>query len=165
MYASFLAPVGHMNQALSSHAPDRRTTRDRPAERLLQPFDKVRITARGGSVQQFAVERPDVTEGRLAQPHRLFEHRVEDRREIAGRGVDDLQDLGGRGLLLQRLAEVAVASRQCPEQTNVLDGDRGLVGEGFDQLDLGGSEGPDLAPPASDDADRPAFAEYRYPEK
>ena len=34
---------------------------------------------------------------------RLFEHRVEHRPEVAGRAVDDLQDLGGRGLLLQRL--------------------------------------------------------------
>ena len=40
----------------------------------------------------------------LAQPHRLFQHRIEHRREIAGRGVDDLQHLGGRGLLLQCLA-------------------------------------------------------------
>jgi hypothetical protein len=38
-----------------------------------------------------------------AQAHRLFEHRVEHGHKIAGRGVDDLQYLGGRGLLLQRL--------------------------------------------------------------
>ena len=42
-------------------------------------------------------------ESGLAEAHRLFEHRVEHRREIAGRGIDDLQHLGGRGLLLQRL--------------------------------------------------------------
>ena len=34
---------------------------------------------------------------------RLFQYRVEHRREVAGRGIDDLQHLGGRGLLLQRL--------------------------------------------------------------
>ena len=41
----------------------------------------------------------------LAQPRCLFEHRVEHRREVAGRGVDDPQHLGGRGLLLQRLGQ------------------------------------------------------------
>src|SRR5207302_10929220 len=35
-----------------------------------------------------------------AEMQSLFEHCVENRREIAGRRVDDLQDLGGRGLLL-----------------------------------------------------------------
>ena len=37
--------------------------------------------------------------------HCLFEHRVEYRREVAGRGIDDLQHFGGRGLLFQRLAK------------------------------------------------------------
>ena len=46
----------------------------------------------------------------LAQAHRLFEHRVEHRREVAGRGIDDLQHLGGRGLLLQA-SRVSVISR------------------------------------------------------
>ena len=36
---------------------------------------------------------------------------VEHRREIAGRGVDDLQHLGGRGLLLQRLARLSQEPR------------------------------------------------------
>jgi hypothetical protein len=39
----------------------------------------------------------------LAQPHRLFEHRVEHPGEVAGRAVDDLQDFGNGGLLRQRL--------------------------------------------------------------
>jgi hypothetical protein len=34
---------------------------------------------------------------------RLFQHRIEHRREIAGRAVDDSQHLGGRGLLRLRL--------------------------------------------------------------
>jgi len=40
------------------------------------------------------------TMGNAAQRHRLVEHRIEHRGEIAGRAVDDLQHLGGRGLLL-----------------------------------------------------------------
>ena len=47
---------------------------------------------------------------RAAQTHRFFEHRIEHRRKIAGRGIDDLQHLGGRGLLFQA-SRVSVISR------------------------------------------------------
>ena len=57
-------------------------------------------------MKRIAVVRAKRTTNRFAEPHGLFEHRVEHRREVAGRGVDDLQHLGGRGLLLQRLARL-----------------------------------------------------------
>jgi hypothetical protein len=41
----------------------------------------------------------------------LFQHCIEYRRELAGRGVDDLQYFGGRGLLLQRLARLGQEPR------------------------------------------------------
>jgi len=41
----------------------------------------------------------------VAETSCLVEDRIENGREIAGRAVDDLQDLGGRGLLLQALAQ------------------------------------------------------------
>jgi hypothetical protein len=44
---------------------------------------------------------------RLAEPHCFLQHDVEHRRKIAGRGVDDLQYLSGRGLLLSRISEFA----------------------------------------------------------
>ena len=47
-----------------------------------------------------------------------------------GELADDAQDLAGRGLLLQRLGEVAVACVELREQAHVLDGDHGLIGEG-----------------------------------
>ena len=64
--------------------------------------------ARGAvaTLEHVAVSKSKVSRSGLAQPHRLFEHRVEYRREVAGRGIDDLQYLGGRGLLLQRLARL-----------------------------------------------------------
>jgi hypothetical protein len=48
---------------------------------------------------QFAIEIPQDAKARLAQPHCFFEHRVEHWGEIAGRGIDDLEHVGGRGLL------------------------------------------------------------------
>src|SRR6516165_4342012 len=40
-------------------------------------------------------------EGRAAQPHRFFEHRIENRGKLAGRTVDYLEYLGGRRLSFQ----------------------------------------------------------------
>src|SRR3954462_6806773 len=49
---------------------------------------------------------PPISRRSPAQPHRLVEHRVEHRREVAWRRIDDLQHLGGRGLLVERLARL-----------------------------------------------------------
>jgi hypothetical protein len=59
---------------------------------------------RGNCAEDLAVESEQDAVRGLAQAHRPVEHRVENRREIAGRAVDDPQHLGGRGLLLQGLA-------------------------------------------------------------
>jgi len=40
---------------------------------------------------------------------RLVKDRIENGREIARRGIDDLQDLGGRGLLRERLVTLGFA--------------------------------------------------------
>ena len=62
--------------------------------------------------------------------------RVEHRLQFAGRAGDDLEHLGGRGLLLQRLGQISRARLHLVEQPHVLDRDHRLVGEGRDQLDL-----------------------------
>src|SRR3954453_23738672 len=63
------------------------------------------------TVPTLAVKGLQMAKRGAAQPHRLLEHRVEYRREVAGRGVDDLQHLGGRGLLRQRLARLGQQPR------------------------------------------------------
>ena len=59
---------------------------------------------------------------RLAQLRRGFDQCIEHRLQIEGRAADDLEHVGGGGLLLQRLAQLV-------EQPRVLDGDDGLAGE------------------------------------
>ena len=44
----------------------------------------------------------------LAKRVRRLDDRVEHRLQVDRRAADDLQDLGGRGLLLQRLGQLAV---------------------------------------------------------
>ena len=69
-------------------------------------------------------------------PRRALDDGVEDRLHVRRRAADDPEHLGGCRLMLQGLAQFGVALLEFLEQTDVLDGDHGLVGEGFKQLDL-----------------------------
>ena len=60
-------------------------------------------------VKGFAIEPPKAAKRGFAEVHRLFQHRIENRRDVAGLGIDDLQDFGGRGLPLQRLVTLGFA--------------------------------------------------------
>jgi len=93
------------------------------SDRLAEYIDQFRWkSARGDRGNLLAVVGHQRAKCGAAQRHRLVEHRVEHRREIAGRRVDDLQHLGGRGLLLQRLARFV-------DEPRVLDRDHRLRGE------------------------------------
>jgi hypothetical protein len=76
---------------------------------LLQLLENIRLATRGDEVEQLAVERPNTRLIGIAQADRPLDHGVEHRREIAGRGIDDLQYLGGGGLLLERLVTLGSA--------------------------------------------------------
>ena len=58
----------------------------------------------------------------LAQSRRRLDQRIEHRLQVEGRAADDLEHVGGGGLLLQRFAQLV-------EQARVLDGDDGLGGK------------------------------------
>ena len=66
----------------------------------------------------------------------LIQYRLEHRRQVPRRGVDDLQNLGGCGLLFN-------ASR-CSSADAILDGDDRLIGKGADKVYL--SVGKQLEP-------------------
>ena len=76
-----------------------------------------------------AIIGPKDAKRRLAQVHRLLQHRIEHRRQVAGRRIDHLQHLGSRGLLLQRLPLLG-------DQPRVLHRDHRLGGEVLQQRDL-----------------------------
>ena len=83
---------------------------------------------RGNASPSIAIQRAELASQRRAA---LSSDGVEHRLQFAGRAADDLQDLAGRGLLLQRLGELARARLQLLEQPHVLDRDHRLVGEGL----------------------------------
>jgi hypothetical protein len=96
---------------------------------LPDPIAKLRVAVYGTKMEAFTVPGSENTKGRLAQARCLFQHRLEHRREVAGRAVDDLQYLGGRRLLFQRLARLG-------NQPRVFHRDHCLRGKVLQQRDL-----------------------------
>jgi hypothetical protein len=62
---------------------------------------------RRSDTKNLSIAEIHVSESGLANAHRVCEYGLENRLQLPGRRRDDLQHLGGRGLLLQRLAESA----------------------------------------------------------
>src|SRR5215469_9517045 len=88
-----------MDEAFAADDASVRTLRIRPIWRSRYKLGVGgRRVAQRYRVKAFTVIGPKNAKPGVAQSCRLFEHRVEHRREIAGRGVDDLKDLGRRGL-------------------------------------------------------------------
>jgi hypothetical protein len=106
-----------------------------------------RSVMRGGDAKVVAIAEIQISELGLADPHRIPQHRLEYRGKLAGRARDDTEDLGGRGLLLKRLAQLI-------EQPRVLNRDDGLRGEIRHQLDLLVGEGPNLGAVDGDGANQ-----------
>src|SRR5262245_1661680 len=92
--------------------------------------------------------------GDVAEAVRLVQNRVEHRGEIARRGVDDTQYLGGRRLLLQGLARLG-------DQPRILHRDDRLRGEILQQRDLLVGERPYLAPIEGHVAEKRLFLAQR----
>src|SRR6516162_6377123 len=65
------------------------------------------ITSLHHRAPRLAIKDPQRPESSAAKLMRLLQDHLEDRREVAGRGIDDLQDLSGRGLLIQCLARIS----------------------------------------------------------
>ena len=100
----------------------------------------------------------DLATVRLAKPRGRLDQRVKHRLQVESRAADGLEHVGGRGLLLQRLAELS-------EQAGVLDSDNGLAGEVLDQLDLLVGERADLLAVDVDVANQLVLFEHRNEEK
>ena len=95
---------------------------------------------------------------RVAFSSKRLEHGV----QLARRTADDLQHVGGGGLLLQRFAQVFRALAQFPEQAGILDRNDGLSGEIAQQLDLLVGERPDLLSIDRDQTNEFGILEHRH---
>src|SRR5262245_1839684 len=100
----------------------------------------------------------------LAEPHSVLGHRLEHRLEIEGGPPDHLEELAGRRLLLERDSQLAVTCLELLEQTHVLEGNHGLVGERLKERDLFVAERSRLTAPDADRPRRLPLAEDRHGE-
>jgi hypothetical protein len=75
------------------------------------------------------LQQKQVPELRFANPHGVCQQSIENRLKLTGRTADNLQNVGGGGLLLERFAQLV-------KQPRILDGDYGLVSKIAHQLDL-----------------------------
>ncbi len=80
----------------------------------------------------------------FAKPCRVLNQCIQNRLKIKRRAAYDFQNFAGRRLLVQSLAQITIAFLQFFEQPHILDGDHGLVGEGFEKGDLLLGERPNL---------------------
>ncbi len=112
------------------------------------------VHLRCGDPENRTVLQQDAAEGCVAQAGGLRHDRVEHGRQVAGMGADQPQRLGRRGLQFQRLGQGSVAFLDLGEQSGVVDGDRGLVGECLQQTQLVVGVSAGLLTVEVDDADR-----------
>src|SRR5262245_37107378 len=114
----------------------------------------------GSQLELILVDQQERGICRLAEPTGVLDQRIQYRLQICRGTRNNLENLAGGSLLLQRLAHLRVSLReglvlllQFREQPHVLDGDYGLVGEGRQQGDLSLGERIDGGAADDDDAD------------
>src|SRR5262249_8151198 len=91
----------------------------------------------------------------VAEPGCRFQKRLQDRLQVERRAADDLEHVGGGGLLLEGLAQLV-------EEAGILDGDDRLPGKALEECYLLVRERTDLLAIDRDDADGLIFLEHPY---
>src|SRR5262249_26634762 len=104
------------------------------------------ITSRRGKRWIITIARDRAYHAVLEHQHRselgtanvdcVLQYLLEHRGKITRRRTDDLQDLGGRGLLLKRFLEIVRPSLHLLKQPRILDRDQGLFSKRFSQRDF-----------------------------
>ena len=132
------------------------------------------ITSHRGKRWIIIIARDRAYHAALEQHHRselgaanvdcVLQHLVEHRGKIRRRRTDDLQDLGGRGLLLKGFLEIVRLGLYLVEQVDIADRDHRLVGEGLNELDLLLAERASNEAEQADDAERLPIPNERYAE-
>src|SRR3974390_2033216 len=95
------------------------------------------------------------TKAGFADAHCIFQHGLEHGLELAGRTADDLEHVGGGGLLLKRLLCLI-------EQAHVFNRDYRLLRKRLQQFFLPLRDRPRFSPADDDDAKQITLAQHRY---
>src|SRR5262245_1442973 len=123
---------------------------------LRHPFLELRRSAIiRNHAEELSVEAVDESEPGTAKAHRTLGYGLKYWPQIEGRSADHFEQIGGRGLLLQRFPQLV-------EQASVFDRDDALRSEVCKQLDLLVGERPHLLAIDGNRADNLALLEHRY---
>src|SRR5262245_20153305 len=114
----------------------------------------LRITVAGNLLPLLAALASYRCRIRFTQPGGGFDKRIEDGVQIKRRSADDFEHIGGRGLLLKRLAQLA-------EQSRVFDCNYGLIGERGHKLNLAISKRANGSSQERNHADRCPLSQKR----
>src|SRR6516165_4630785 len=145
-----------MNDSLAGADTTKAAVGDRPQWLLMKELGICfGDAATRDCAEPFVLVRIDAADRRLAQPYGLLNHRIQNRGEVAGRGIDHLQYLRRRSLLLQRLARLG-------QQSRVLHCDHRLRREILEQPDLLVREWADFLPERGDDANYGVILPQRH---
>ena len=109
---------------------------------------------RGHGVARIAVVTENHSSCCAAEPDSRIQESVEHGLQIEGRAANDLEHVGSRGLLLERLAQLI-------QEARVLDSDDGLSREVRDQFNVLFGERLRLLPIDDDIADQLALFQHR----
>src|SRR6202040_3472118 len=102
--------IRNVDEALTAKQPVMRGAWTRAIGRTQKLRDIfLRNAPQSDCVKMLAIIGRQKTECRFAETHRFFEHRVEDRCEVAGRAVDDVQHLGQRRFPRRRRVALGAA--------------------------------------------------------
>src|SRR5262249_40031989 len=105
-----LPNVGDMNDGLATQQPPSRCVgRGTRRAVLPKPLAQTRCSTYCDRIEAFDVACPKCPRGRIAKGYCLLNHRLEHWPEVAGRGIDHLQDFIGRGLLSECLVTLGSA--------------------------------------------------------
>jgi hypothetical protein len=104
-----LRRIGDFDEALAAEQSESRVTGAQLGWLAQNLRKSLGEAAHRRSAEILAIEKLQIPTFDAAKLMRLLQYRVEHRRKIAGRGVDDLQHLGGRSLLSERLVAVGSA--------------------------------------------------------
>ena len=114
---------------------------------------------------QVAVAQVDGASVGLAQVRSGGQQRIGDALQIKRRPTDDLEDVGGRGLLRQRFLKLARARAHLFKQPRILDGDHRLIGKGAQDFHVARRKGPRLGARRHDGAHDLRLAHQRHGEQ
>jgi hypothetical protein len=150
---------------LNRHAPDEGSRLIGRDVVLAHPVDAFLRKAEGGLDPIASLEEPEQESFiRSAERHGRAHQGIENRLQVEGRPAQRLEDVAGRGLVVEGLLQLARACLHLVEQFEVRDRDDRLIGEGGHELDLTVSEWLHVRSCQNDDAEKPSLSKQRHPE-